>query len=228
MPVILQYPDRALLMRDLAEMVADQLIEALETQESATLVVPGGTTPGPFLTALSKAKLEWARVRIMLSDERFVPEESERSNTRLLRQTLLQNNAAAAQLVPLTTSGDAPEDVIDSLRAGIEAALPIDVLVLGMGADMHTASLFPGADNLDAALAANAPSLMAMRAPGAPEPRLTLTAPVLRAARNIHILITGEDKKTALAEAFLEGPDAEAPIRVILSAERPVDIHYAD
>lgn len=228
MPVILQYPDRALLMRDLAEMVADQLIEALESQDHATLVVPGGTTPGPFLTALSKAKLDWARVRIMLSDERFVPEDSERSNTRLLRQTLLQNNAAAAHLVPLTTLGDAPEDVIDSLRAGIESALPIDVLVLGMGADMHTASLFPGADNLDAALASNAPSLMAMRAPGAPEPRLTLSAPVLRAARNIHILITGEDKKAALAEAFLEGPDAEAPIRVILSAERPVDIHYAD
>lgn len=228
MPVILQYPDRALLMRDLAEMVADQLIEALDSQDHATLVVPGGTTPGPFLTALSKAKLDWARVRIMLSDERFVPEDSERSNTRLLRQTLLQNNAAAAHLVPLTTLGDAPEDVIDSLRAGIEAALPIDVLVLGMGADMHTASLFPGADNLDAALASNAPSLMAMRAPGAPEPRLTLSARVLRAARNIHILITGEDKKAALAEAFLEGPDAEAPIRVILSAERPVDIHYAD
>jgi len=228
MPVILQYPDRALQMRDLAELVADQLIAALETQAYATLVVPGGTTPGPFLTALSKANLDWARVRIMLSDERFVTEDSSRSNTRLLRETLFQNNAKTAQLVPLTAPGNAPEDVIDGLRAGIDAALPIDVLVLGMGADMHTASLFPGADQLDAALADDAPSLMAMRAPGAAEPRLTLTAPVLRGAKNIHILITGTEKKIALATAFTEGPDNEAPIRVILSAPCPVDIHYAD
>ena len=114
------------------------------------------------------------------------------------------------------------------MRERIEAALPIDVLVLGMGADMHTASLFPGADQLAAALADDAPSLMAMRAPGAPEPRLTLTAPVLRGAKNIHLLLTGAEKKTALAEALLEGPVIDAPVRAILGAPNPVVIHYAD
>lgn len=228
MPVLLQYPDRALMMRDLAELVADQLADALAERGIATLVVPGGTTPGPFLAALSKADLNWAQVRIMLSDERFVPESSDRSNTRLLRETLLQNNAAAAQLIPLVADGTAPEDVLDSLRAGVSAALPIDVLVLGMGTDMHTASIFPGADNLAAALCADAPALVAMRAPGAPEPRITLSAPVLRAARNIHLLLTGIEKQTALAKALLEGPQIEAPVRAILSAPTHIDIHYAD
>ncbi|MEX0970860.1 MAG: 6-phosphogluconolactonase [Paracoccaceae bacterium] len=228
MPVLLQYPDRAILMRDLAELVADQLRMALAAQPSATLVVPGGTTPGPFFEALSKADLDWKRVKVMLSDERFVPESSDRSNTALIRRLLLQSNAQNAQFVPITAPGSAPEDVIGTLREGIKAALPIDVLVLGMGADMHTASLFPGADQLAAALADDAPSLMAMRAPGAAEPRLTLTAPVLRAAKNIHLLLAGEDKKTALAAALLEGPVFDAPVRAILTAPNPVDIHYAD
>ncbi|MGR3722637.1 6-phosphogluconolactonase [Abyssibius alkaniclasticus] len=228
MPNLLHYPDRAQLMRDLAERVADQLRDVLAAQPSATLVVPGGTTPGPFFAALSKADLDWPRVRVMLSDERFVPESSDRSNTALIRRLLLQSNAENAQFVPITALGSAPEDVIDALRERIEAALPIDVLVLGMGADMHTASLFPGADQLAAALADDAPSLMAMRAPGAPEPRLTLTAPVLRGAKNIHLLLTGAEKKTALAEALLEGPVIDAPVRAILGAPNPVVIHYAD
>ena len=84
----------------------------------------------------------------------------------------------------------------------VAAALPIDVLVLGMGADMHTASLFPGAPELPAALAADAPALVAIHPPGQPEARLTLTAPVLRGASVIHILITGPDKLAALETAL--------------------------
>lgn len=228
MPDFLQYPDRSILMTELADDVATELAEAIAQKGSATLAVPGGTTPGPFLEALSKADLDWSKVRVMLTDERFVPESSDRSNTRLLRGTLFQNNAAAATLVPFYRDAETPEDVFDELTGAIAAALPLDVCVLGMGADMHTASLFPGADRLDDALSADAPVLLPMRAPGAPEPRLTLTAPVLRAAGKIHILIAGEEKKHALEQAFLEGPDAEAPIRVILSAPTQVDIHYAD
>jgi len=229
MPDFLQYPDRETLMENIAEDVAEQLEAAISARGSATLAVPGGTTPAPFLALLSKVDLDWSKVRVMLTDERFVPETSERSNTRLLRETLLQNNAAAAQLVPFYREADTPEDVLDDLADAIKAALPLDVCVLGMGADMHTASLFPEADRLDEGLDLDGTAvLLPMRAPGAPEPRLTLTATVLRAARHIHILITGEDKKAAFEAALIEGPASEAPIRVVLDAPVQVDVHYAD
>lgn len=229
MPDFLQYPDRQTLMENLAEDVAAQLRAAITARGRATLAVPGGATPRPFLELLSKEMLDWSRVSVMLTDERFVPETSGRSNTRLLRETLMQNEAAAATLIPFYMEADAPEDVLDKLAEGINAVLPLDVCVLGMGEDMHTASLFPGADRLTEGLDLNtAKTLLPMRAPNAPEPRLTLTAPVLRGAGYIHILITGEAKKTALEAALIEGPVKDAPIRVILDAPTQVDVHYAD
>ena len=229
MPDFLQYPDRETLMENIAEDVADQLGAAITVRGSATLAVPGGTTPAPFLTLLSKTDIDWSKVRVMLTDERFVPESSERSNTRLLRETLMQNNAAAAQLVPFYKRADNPEDVLGELTTAISSALPLDVCVLGMGEDMHTASLFPEADRLNEGLDLKSTAvLLPMRAPGAPEPRLTLTAPVLRAARNIHILIAGEGKKSAFEAAMVAGPASEAPIRVVLDAPNQVDVHYAD
>ncbi|SOH92730.1 6-phosphogluconolactonase [Monaibacterium marinum] len=220
-----RYDSREALMAALAATVAGELATALDAQPTATLAVPGGTTPGPFLSALSTAPLDWFRVRVMLTDERFVPETSERSNTRLLRGTLLQNAAAVATMVPFYRQGDRPEDVLEALTADIAMALPLDVCVLGMGADMHTASIFPGADLLEQALAADAPPLLPMRAPGAPEPRLTLTAPVLSAARNLHILIQGADKAEALTQAQATPTTAEAPIRLALQAG--ATIHWA-
>ena len=227
MPDIMQYPDRAVLAEDLAEIVADQLNDAILAKGRASLAVPGGTTPGPFLRALSAQNVDWAKVSVMLTDERFVPEDSERSNTRLLRGTLLQGNAAAATLVPMVMAAEQPEDVLEALMAGLKPALPLDVVVLGMGSDMHIASLFPGADRLEEALSENAPALLSMRAEGAGEPRITMTAPVLRSASAVHLLITGAEKVAALEQAFIEGPEAEAPVRVILALPK-TEIHYAE
>jgi 6-phosphogluconolactonase len=216
------YPDRDTLMRDLAELVADQLRAAHATKGRATLAVPGGTTPGPFLSALSESDLAWADVRVMPTDERMVSELSPRSNARLIRETLLKGPAAAARFVDLY------EPIIGARRSRVAAALPIDVLVLGMGADMHTASLFPGAPELAEALADGAPELVEIHPPGQPEARLTLSAPVLRDASVIHVLITGPDKLAALEQALADGPIAEAPVRAVLTAPGPVTVHYAE
>jgi 6-phosphogluconolactonase len=216
------YPDRGTMMRDLAELVADQLRAAHATKGKATLAAPGGTTPGPFLAALSEADLAWEDVRVLPTDERMVPEASPRSNARLIRETLLRGKAAGAEFV------DMYESILGARRARVAAVLPIDVLVLGMGTDMHTASLFPGAPELAAALADGAPEIMEITPPGEPEARLTLTAPVLRAAGVIHILITGAEKVAALERALLDGPVEEAPVRAVLTAPAPVTVHYAD
>lgn len=223
-----EYASRDALFSGLADVVADQLAQALADKGKAVLAVPGGTTPAPFFAKLRRKALAWHNISVMLTDERFVPEDSPRSNTRLLRENLLQDNAAAATLIPLYRKAAQAEDVLAELTKGIEAALPLDVCVLGMGADMHTASLFPGADRLEESLSGTAPPLLPMRAPGAPEPRLTLTAPPLHHAAQVHILITGADKKAALEAAAKSGPVAQAPIRTVLNRKGPVTVHYAE
>jgi 6-phosphogluconolactonase len=218
------YPDREFLMLGLANTIAGQLADFLRREGKATLSVPGGTTPGPIFDTLSGVDLDWANVAVVLNDERWVPESSERSNTRLLRERLLRGRAAQARLVPLYAPADQPEEMLEALQDGLKPHLPISVLLLGMGADMHTASLFPGADRLEEALSASAPILLPMRAEAAGEPRVTLTAPVLKEAFNIHILITGPEKRAALERA--QGlPPEQAPVRTILDN---ASIHWAE
>lgn len=218
------YPDREFLMLGLANVIAGQLADFLRREGKATLSVPGGTTPGPIFDTLSGVDLDWANVAVVLNDERWVPESSERSNTRLLRERLLRGRAAQARLLPLYAPAEQPEAMLAALEDGIRPHLPISVLLLGMGADMHTASLFPGADRLEEALSPTAPILLPMRAEAAGEPRITLTAPVLQAAFNIHILITGPEKRAALERAMTLTP-SEAPVRAVLDN---ATVHWAE
>lgn len=218
------YPDRDMMMIGLADRIATQLREAIRNDGHATLSVPGGTTPGPIFDTLSDIDLEWSKVAVLLNDERWVDEDSPRSNTRLIRERLLTGRAAAATLVPLYADAPRPEDKMDELAAGIAPHLPISVLLLGMGADMHTASLFPGADRLEEALSDDAPIVLAMRAEAAGEPRITLSAPVLRDAMHIHILITGAEKRAAI-EAAQSLPETQAPVRAVL---KNATVHWAE
>lgn len=218
------YPDRDMLALDLCDRLASELGGALRHKERVTFAVPGGTSPGPIFDALTAVRLDWDRVDVVLTDERWVPETSERSNTRLLRERLLQGHASGARLLPLVTDAENPDDAVAALSEGLRPHLPIDVLVLGMGTDMHTASLFPGADRLEDALASNAPELMVMRAPGAPEPRITMTAPVLRGAMSTHLVITGSEKRKALEAAEGMKPQ-EAPVAAILDL---AVVHWAE
>jgi 6-phosphogluconolactonase len=218
------YPDREFLMLGLANVIAGQLADFLRREGRASLCVPGGTTPGPIFDTLSGVDIDWANVAVFLNDERWVDESSPRSNTALLKARLLQGKAAAATLVPLYADTPVPEGALDGLADGLRPHLPISVLLLGMGADMHTASLFPGADRLAEGLANDAPILLPMRAEAAGEPRITLTAPVLKGAMNIHILITGAEKRAALERALTLTP-AEAPVRCVLDN---ATVHWAE
>jgi 6-phosphogluconolactonase len=218
------YPDREFLMLGLANVIAGQLADFLRREGRATLSVPGGTTPGPVFDTLSGVDIDWANVAVVLNDERWVPETSDRSNTRLLRERLLRGKAAQARLIPLYAPAETPEEMLPALEDGLRPHLPISVLLLGMGTDMHTASLFAGADRLAEALTSSAPLLLPMRAEAAGEPRVTLTAPVLREAFNIHILITGAEKREALERAMTLTVE-EAPVRVVLDS---ATVHWAE
>ena len=221
---LIEYPDRDMMMMDVADTLASELTAALLTHEHVTFSVPGGTTPGPVFDTLSAVHLDWHRVSIVLNDERWVAETSERSNTRLLRERLLVNQAAEANLLPLYAEGGAPEDVLESLGSRITPRLPINILLLGMGTDGHIASLFPGADRLEEGLQPDAPILLPMRADAAPEPRITLTAPVLTGALQIHVLITGARKREVIEAAQDKAP-ADAPVRLVLDR---ATIHWSE
>ncbi|MCC6303895.1 MAG: 6-phosphogluconolactonase [Rhodobacteraceae bacterium] len=219
-----EYPDRELMMFALADRLAGEIADFLRREEQVSLAVPGGTTPGPVFDVIAGVDLDWARTSIMLTDERWVPDSHPRSNTALVRRRLLTGRAAAARYIPLWAPAERPEDVLATLSEGVAAALPLSVALVGMGADMHVASLFPGAEGLAWALAADAPPLAVLRGPDLAEPRVSLTARVLRGAVRLHILITGADKRAALDRARGLGAE-EAPVRALLDA---ATVHWAE
>lgn len=216
---LIEYLDRDMLFLDLANKLAGELETALLHSDRVSFAVPGGSTPGPMFDELCAADIDWSRVDVLLTDERQVPADHQRSNERLIRERLLTSRAAAATFVRLVPEGDDAAQEIERLAA----ILPIDVMVLGMGADMHTASLFPGSPDLAAALDRHAPPLMAVAASEGLEPRITLTAPVLTGAVSAHVLIAGDEKKAVLDTARRSKP-AEAPISLVLGR---ADIHWA-
>jgi len=224
-----RYNDREDLARALAAQVAGDLSAAIAARGVATLAVPGGTTPGPFLTALAQHEIAWDRVRVTLTDERWVPADDARSNQQLVAGILSAGPAAAAELVPLYVADASPEDGARTQSAVLEARLlPLDVCVLGMGADMHTASLFPGADRLAEALDPACPqALLPLHAPGAAEARVSLTAPAIRNAGRVYLLIHSAEKWAALEAAQSAASTAEAPVRVALERAGPVKVVYA-
>jgi len=206
---------REALAESLARDVADELARAIQAKGRATLAVSGGTTPRLFFEKLSVIDIPWSRVSVTLVDERQVPETSERSNARLVRAHLLQNKAAAARFVPLVDNPEA------------EKIPAFDVAVLGMGNDGHTASFFPGGDTLAEAIDTETQKrLIAITAPGAGEPRLTFTLPVLEQAGRLALHIEGAEKKQVLKQALAEGPQEDMPVRAVLRGAAPVTLYW--
>ena len=216
-----EYPDSEMMMIQLADRLAGEISKCLASHDHVSLAVPGGSTPGPVFDILSGASLRWDQVHVLLTDERRVPADHERSNERLLRERLLRDKAAAATFVRLV-----PEEGVgvDDLRDRVAPELPVSILLIGMGADMHCASLFPGSPQLSDALSSKAPPLMEVDAPEGLEPRITLTGPVLRGAMSTHVLITGAEKRAAVERAARMKPE-EAPIALVLGQ---ATVHWAE
>jgi 6-phosphogluconolactonase len=199
----------------LADRVARGLSRAISRQGSAVLALSGGTTPGLFFECLSHENISWEKVTVTLVDERQVDEHSPRSNAKLVKQGLLKNRAQLARFVPLYQNQNAAE------------TLALDVVVLGMGDDAHTASFFPGGDHLASALDPKSRNVItSMQAPAAGEPRLTFTLAALLKAKVLCLHVEGQKKHDVLASA-IAGTDAmEMPIRAVLHADHPLEIYW--
>ena len=214
----------------LAADVAGRLRAAITARGQALLALSGGTTPLKFMCALSRQQLDWPRVIVTLCDERWVPPQHERSNARLIREALLQGPASAARFVPLYVDAPDPESGLILVATGISSLpLPIDVAVLGLGLDGHTASLFPDADRIDAALDPHGTALvLPMRSPTAGEPRITLTLPALAAAQALYLHIEDTEKKQVFARVVSDASPRN-PLRALMQhAGAPLVVYWCD
>jgi 6-phosphogluconolactonase len=224
------FDDRQVLARELADAVARN-IEAMQIATGvAAIAVSGGTTPARFFTELGKHReLDWTKVYVTLVDERWVDETSERSNARLVNEKLLQGPAAVAHFVPLYSGGPAPDAAALERTTRLIETLPrrYAAVLLGMGNDGHTASFFPGGDNLVEALRGEGP-VVEIRAPGAGEPRITQVLRRLVETEALYLQIEGEEKAATLTRALADGPIEEMPVRAVLRQQAvPVNIYWA-
>lgn len=224
------YVSRDDLAEALAISVSGVLAGGIATRGSAVLVVSGGSTPAKFFSHLSKCEIEWDKVTIVLVDERIVPPDNDRANAKLVAEKLLINRAAAAQFAPFAVDGATPEDCAIKSSAQLEQLTRrIDVLILGMGTDGHTASFFPGGDNLNTALDLGTDaSVIPMRAEGAGEPRLTLTLPTVLSAHFLALHIEGAEKQSVLEQALTGDDVNQMPIRAVFqNTKKPIQIFWA-
>lgn len=249
-----EHADRASWARTLAQQLEAELRRGLESTGRAALVACGGSTPAPIYAALARAELDWRRIAVLPSDERWVPATSPHSNAALLARNF---GATGARVVSLHTRDADPFDAATELCTRAADALPFDAALLGMGPDGHTLSWFAGARGLDAAMrgadaadtasgaadATNAALVAAVHAGespvAAPVPlRVTLTFAALMQTRRIFIAITGSEKRVvalrALKQSAAEGSaraeraQTALPIFALLCQRRvPVELHWA-
>lgn len=219
--------------QQLARHIARRLREAITVRGHAVLAVSGGRSPVEMFEQLRRQVLDWARVTVLLVDERCVPHNHAESNTALVRTHLLQDAAAAATFVPFfdTLPATLSDSALDALVEGANQRLaahpwPMDLAVLGMGEDGHTASLFPGVPRLARALRGSGP-LTWLRPVAAPHARITLTLPALLATRELALSISGASKLATYQQARL-GADEALPVSLVLNQyQTPVSVWLA-
>ncbi len=203
----------------LAANVAEHLRNAVATNGGATLVVSGGRSPVAFFQALAEQPLDWSKVVVSLADERWVPVEHADSNAGLLQRFLLQGPAAEARFIGLYNVAQSLEEAALVADQTLAELPPIDVLILGMGDDGHTASLFPKSPNLSEALDLNSSRrCLPMLAPTVPHQRLTLTRQLLASARLPILSVSGQAKLDTLRAALAGDDLVEMPVRAFLDS----------
>lgn len=221
--ILFRHHDLAEAAAALAEEVIAVLRHGLATRGAASLAVAGGRTPVPLFRALREASLDWSRVAVTLTDERWVAGDDAASNARLLRAELLQGRAAAARFFSLyegsATASEAAGRVWQSLQ---EMPWPLDAVVLGMGEDGHFASLFPGNPHLARELEPDGrPGCVAMLAPAPPVARISLNLPALRQTRRLFLLAAGNAKLEVLMQAAREASATHWPVAALLALRHP-------
>ncbi|MFA5970102.1 MAG: 6-phosphogluconolactonase [Sphingomonas sp.] len=212
-----------------AEFIIDSAIDA---RGAAVIALAGGKTPMPVYERLAKAKIDWKRVTILPTDDRLVPMGDALSNITAIAKIFLPKGV---RVLPITS--EAAADYKAAGRAA-DARLqdihwPLDLCLLGVGADGHTASIFPGPDFDEAVSGPKERRAVGVMPdplpPEAPVARVSLTRAAIVSARAVMIAVTGQAKRDIIERAINDGPLSPYPIgRVLADAELPVDIHWSE
>lgn len=229
MPTEYRFPEAADAQAGMADSILGHLTQALGERGVATLALSGGRSPRPVLERLSHAALDWSKVTVLLVDDRWVDPSSPDSNERLVREALLRNAAAAARFVPMKNGFADPYAGAAACEAAYAALpWPLDVVVLGMGEDGHTASLFPAAKELAHGLSTTE-RVLAVTPPVAPHQRMSLSASSILDSRVILLQLSGAAKLPVYEAALAGGPVEQYPIRVALCQDKvPVEVWIND
>ena len=233
-----QFPDRDVLVDQLADDIAEALAKAIKLQGLAVIAVSGGSTPKPLFERLANLDIDWSKVVITLVDERWVNEEHELSNAAFLRRYLLDLLESKPTFVPLYEHAENAADSLNSVlhnycdttKSTIEQPRPFDVVILGMGNDGHTASFFPDAENIAALVDPQTPAkLLSCISASSQVMRITWSLPILLQASFLILHFTGEDKRKVFANALGLNNSIQLPIgAVIHQSISPLNVYYAD
>ena len=227
-PKIKYYDNNSLLIQELGARIITSLKEGIKDNGSASLVVSGGSTPKTLFALLSKQDIAWDKVNITLADERCVPQEDEASNARLIRENLLQNKARNANFITLFENDQSANEAALSASNKLADIKTYDAMILGMGQDGHTASLFPEATNLAEALAENANNCMAIEPLTNPITRITQTKQKILKSKFIAFHLVGKDKNDILNLVLKDEGKTEFPSsHFIHQTLVPVEIYFA-
>lgn len=229
-PEFHHFPDQQALRQILSQRICSALKLAVEERGKASLVVSGGSTPVPLFKALSEMSIKWDRVFITLADERWVEVSDKDSNEASVREHLLRDQAKDAHFLGLKNSHASAVD--GEYECGEDLArfpVPFDIVILGMGPDGHTASLFPGASRLGDAIDMSSGRLcMAITPVTAPHERMTLTLPALLDSHQIYLHLSGKEKRSVYERALGGDSVEKMPIRAVLHQDKvPVDVYWA-
>jgi 6-phosphogluconolactonase len=201
---------------DFASRLVSILQHAIEQRDAAYLVVSGGKTPQALFSTLSQVELAWEKVTILLADDRWLDATQPDSNERLVKATLLQNRAAAANFISLYANTSTAFSGVAQVLPRISTLPTFDAVILGMGEDGHTASLFPCSEQISAGLADTAPAVLAVEPQTAPYQRMSLSLPRLLDSRHIFLHLVGSNKLSVLHKAMAEHNALAMPIRAFL------------
>ncbi len=212
-----EFTERSALDSALADKVAQILTQAVKQKGKASIAVSGGSTPKGFFNALSQKDLPWSNITITLADERWVDLDSDASNTRLVHENLLQNKAINAKFFHLKQGDELTQETLADLNLAAQSSiLPLDVLILGMGEDGHTASLFPCSDQIDEALSASTAPLLKVTPKTAPHQRISFSFSYLKQSQHTFLHISGSNKKAVFEQAISDSDSRVMPIRAFL------------
>lgn len=217
------------LVKKLSFEISNRLQESIALNNKASLLVSGGNTPKLLFKNLSKMEIPWEKVTIALVDERWIEVENKDSNELLVKSYLMQNFASKAKFISMFIPNIKACDAQELCNKNYETITPFDVIVLGMGTDAHTASLFPNNEKLEKAYdLENKSKVISIKPKTAPYERMSLTLKSILSAKSIFLHIEGEEKLKVYKKALIEENRYEMPISSVLNQkEKKIEVYYS-